>query len=232
MEPIHRTLVPQAAPRFEALKADIPRETPLPSDSVELSHGQSMQDSPGAKRQPRQQERLDTAQDQNKLDPAEAQFVNGALNPENRKLPDTQQAIDKKLNKVFVLDQGTVEKVYPDDNTGLKHQVFDLRTTSGKLVRVAHNTDVAERVPNLRQGLQLAIKGEFISKDNMNHALSEILGDEFLIFSDDIFCGGNTMKGLDGLIHWTHRATGNNPTHEEGGFVVLTKDKDYHKVIR
>jgi len=131
---------------------------------------------------------------------------------------------------VQVMDQGVVEKVFPDDTSGLKHQLFTLRMGSGKVVRIAHNYELAGKIPDLRQGLSLAVKGEFINKDNMSAQMAEILGDGYLLFGDDIFSSTNS-KGIDGLIHWTHKPTGSNPSHDGGGFVILTKGDHYHKVI-
>lgn len=56
---------------------------------------------------------------------------------------------------------GTVIKVLRDDNEGSRHQRFILRRESGQTVLVAHNIDVAPRIPELRPGDGVAFFGEF-----------------------------------------------------------------------
>ena len=78
-----------------------------------------------------------------------------------------------KRSDVVLEDAGVVIKVLPDDNKGSRHQRFILRMESGTVL-VAHNIDLAPRVPNLDTGDTIRFKGEY----------------EY------------NQKG--GVIHWTH----------------------------
>ncbi len=69
---------------------------------------------------------------------------------------------------------GVVVKVLADDNDGSRHQRFILRRESGGTVLVAHNIDVAPRIPELRQGDTVAFFGEF------------------------------ELNSKGGVVHWTH----------------------------
>jgi hypothetical protein len=165
---------------------------------------------------------------QDAIDPSEAEFVNKALNIEGKKYPDVSTAIQLNKNKIQVMDQGVVTKVHPQDNHGNKHQLFDLKLKSGEVVRIAHNISMAPEIPDLKPGLALAVKGEYINKNNMSRCLSEILGGGYNFSEIELFA--SNLPKTDGLIHWTHHS--NNPAHEGGGFVVLTKGGHYHDVIR
>ena len=55
---------------------------------------------------------------------------------------------------------GVVEAVLPDDIDGSRHQRFIVRMQSGHTLLVAHNIDVAPRVP-LRVGDLLEVRGEY-----------------------------------------------------------------------
>lgn len=76
-----------------------------------------------------------------------------------------------------VRGDGVVVNVLSDDNHGSRHQRFILRLGSGQTVLVAHNIDLAPRIPSLREGDRVAFNGEFEWND----------------------------KG--GVIHWTHRSS-------------------------
>ena len=69
---------------------------------------------------------------------------------------------------------GEVIRVLPDDHDGSRHQRFILQLRSGQTLLVAHNIDVAARIPSLRVGDEVSFFGEY----------------EW------------TAKG--GVIHWTH----------------------------
>lgn len=55
---------------------------------------------------------------------------------------------------------GVVTKSLPDDNEGSRHQKFILKLSSGRTILVAHNIDLAEKVP-LREGDRITLRGEY-----------------------------------------------------------------------
>ena len=61
---------------------------------------------------------------------------------------------------VMVTIEGTVRRSLPDDNEGSRHQRFIVELDSGRTVLVAHNIDLAPRVP-LRQGDRVSVRGEY-----------------------------------------------------------------------
>ncbi|MCH1570446.1 MAG: DUF3465 domain-containing protein [Longimicrobiales bacterium] len=55
---------------------------------------------------------------------------------------------------------GSVDRVLSDDNEGSRHQRFILRLVSGQTLLVAHNIDLADRVP-LERGDHVGLRGEY-----------------------------------------------------------------------
>src|SRR6185503_19087942 len=80
-----------------------------------------------------------------------------------------------RVSRIEVEGRGTVQRILLDDNDGSRHQRFIVRLDSGQEVLIAHNIDLAPRVPSLRVGDVVRFKGEYDWND----------------------------KG--GVIHWTHR---------------------------
>lgn len=76
---------------------------------------------------------------------------------------------------VQIQGSGVVKRVLADDRHGLQHQKFILQITQDQTVLVAHNIDVADRLPDLKSGDTVEFYGEY----------------EW------------TKRG--GVIHWTHR---------------------------
>ena len=70
---------------------------------------------------------------------------------------------------------GEVIRVLSDDIDGSRHQRFIVRLNSGRTLLIAHNIDLAPRVPSVRVGDTVSFNGEYEWND----------------------------KG--GVIHWTHR---------------------------
>jgi hypothetical protein len=56
--------------------------------------------------------------------------------------------------------EGRVSNILPDDRQGSQHQRFIVTLASGHTLLVAHNIDLAPRVP-LREGETIAVKGEY-----------------------------------------------------------------------
>jgi hypothetical protein len=59
---------------------------------------------------------------------------------------------------------GTVRRTLPDDNQGSRHQRFILAVPDGRTLLVAHNIDLADRVP-LKTGDHLSIHGRYETND-------------------------------------------------------------------
>jgi hypothetical protein len=55
---------------------------------------------------------------------------------------------------------GRIQRVLQDDNEGARHQRFVLELDGGHTVLVAHNVDLARRIP-ARQGLSLDVRGRY-----------------------------------------------------------------------
>ena len=58
-----------------------------------------------------------------------------------------EKAYADQRSKVWVEVQGRISRLLSDDNEGSRHQRFILELDSGHTVMVAHNIDLAERVP-------------------------------------------------------------------------------------
>jgi len=71
-----------------------------------------------------------------------------------------QQAFEQQQSKHWLEAQGTVEKVLADDNKGSRHQRFILRIAPKHTVLIAHNIDLAPRLP-LTIGAQVKLRGRY-----------------------------------------------------------------------
>ncbi|HFG1936997.1 TPA: DUF3465 domain-containing protein [Vibrio cholerae] len=94
-----------------------------------------------------------------------------------------QQAYLSQQSDLQVQGFGQVSKVLPDDNDGSRHQKFILKLNSGQTLLVAHNIDLAPRIPNLKVGDSVEFYGEY----------------EW------------NKKG--GILHWTHKDPQNRHAH-------------------
>lgn len=56
---------------------------------------------------------------------------------------------------------GTVLRILSDDNEGSRHQRFILQLANGRTLLIAHNIDLAPRIPDLRPGDRVEFNGEF-----------------------------------------------------------------------
>ncbi len=70
-------------------------------------------------------------------------------------------AIAQRRANAQVEGHGVVSRILADDNDGSRHQRFIVRLASGDTILIAHNIDVAKRVPGLRVGDQVAFNGEY-----------------------------------------------------------------------
>lgn len=88
------------------------------------------------------------------------------------------RAFDEHVSDLEVEGEGVVVRLLADDDQGARHQRFILRLDSGQTLLVAHNIDVAPRVPDLQVG--------------------DVVG----------FRGVYEWSALGGTVHWTHRDPG------------------------
>ncbi|MBG33398.1 MULTISPECIES: DUF3465 domain-containing protein [Alcanivorax] len=72
-----------------------------------------------------------------------------------------QAAYENRQSDVQVEGVGRVVKVLPDDNEGSRHQKFILELASGQTILIAHNIDLAPRIPDLRDGESVSFYGEY-----------------------------------------------------------------------
>lgn len=86
-----------------------------------------------------------------------------------------QRAFEQRQSDLQIEGSGVVARVLPDDTQGSQHQRFLLRLSSGQTLLVAHNIDLAPRLPNLRQGDRVDFYGEY------------------------------EWNAKGGVMHWTHR---------------------------
>ncbi len=86
-----------------------------------------------------------------------------------------QSAFRAQQSDLQIQGDGVVKKVLADDRKGLQHQKFILQVGPEQTVLVAHNIDVASRLPGIKRGDRVEFYGEY----------------EW------------TTQG--GVIHWTHR---------------------------
>ena len=77
---------------------------------------------------------------------------------------DTGQVIEsaweQERSGIWVEDRGTVERTLRDDNEGSRHQRFIVRLASGHTVLIAHNIDLARRVP-IARGDAISFRGKY-----------------------------------------------------------------------
>lgn len=84
----------------------------------------------------------------------------------SRSQPDSNafavtEAFQKQQSDIQVEGSGTIAKILPDDLKGSRHQRIILQISSGHTVLIAHNIDLAPRIPDLQQGDTLRFFGEY-----------------------------------------------------------------------
>ncbi len=87
-------------------------------------------------------------------------------------------AFQNHTSNLQVEGAGSVIKVLRDDNEGSRHQRFILQLRTGQTLLVAHNIDLAPRIPSLREGDVVGFYGEY------------------------------EWNAEGGVIHWTHHDPG------------------------
>lgn len=71
------------------------------------------------------------------------------------------KAYGERTADLEVEGRGVVVRLLPDDEDGSRHQRFIIRLDSGQTLLVAHNIDVAPRIPGLQVGDAVAFRGEY-----------------------------------------------------------------------
>ena len=72
-----------------------------------------------------------------------------------------RRAFEERTSNLQVEGRGIVQRILSDDNEGSRHQRFILELGSGQTLLIAHNIDVAPRIPSLRKGDKVAFRGEY-----------------------------------------------------------------------
>lgn len=71
------------------------------------------------------------------------------------------QAFAGKVSGLAVSQSGTVTRVLADDTEGDRHQRFVLKLANAQTLLVAHNIDLAPRLPGVTVGKVVAFKGVY-----------------------------------------------------------------------
>ncbi len=71
------------------------------------------------------------------------------------------RAFRERASKLQVEGRGVVRRILSDDDDGSRHQRFILQLGSGQTLLIAHNVDVAPRIPDLSEGDKVAFRGEY-----------------------------------------------------------------------
>ena len=70
-------------------------------------------------------------------------------------------AFIERISGVQAVGKGIVIKILSDDNEGSRHQRFILELGSERTLLVAHNIDLAPRIPSLSRGDTVSFYGEY-----------------------------------------------------------------------
>ncbi|WP_454666204.1 DUF3465 domain-containing protein [Acinetobacter calcoaceticus] len=90
----------------------------------------------------------------------EAQHTETTLSS-NDKVDTIKAAYEQRQSNVQVQGSGRVKAILRDDNDGSRHQKFILVLKNGLSVLVAHNIDLANKIPNLKKGDVVEFYGEY-----------------------------------------------------------------------
>jgi len=83
-------------------------------------------------------------------------------------------AFNRQASDIPVQGEGRVIKALPDDLDGSRHQRILLALSDGQSVLIAHNIDLAPRLPDIQPGDRIGFKGEYV------------------------------WNAKGGIVHWTH----------------------------
>jgi Protein of unknown function (DUF3465) len=87
----------------------------------------------------------------------EPQIVNDSLTA----LSDIQSAFQEQKSDFQVMQEGPIITVLADDTVGDRHQRFILRLKSNQTLLIAHNIDLAPRIPDPKVGEVLRFYGVY-----------------------------------------------------------------------
>ncbi|MBT8422817.1 MAG: DUF3465 domain-containing protein [Gammaproteobacteria bacterium] len=75
------------------------------------------------------------------------------------------QAYADRVSDLWVQGSGRVDRVLADDNEGSRHQRFVLELNSGQSILIAHNIDLAPRIPDISRGDRVEFNGVYEYND-------------------------------------------------------------------
>lgn len=105
---------------------------------------------------------MDACDTFNKFNTAEpVSLTTSTLKNYNKSTDAIASAYKNKQSDVQVKGSGIVKRVLRDDNEGSRHQKFILRLPDNASILVAHNIDLAPRIPNLQSGDTIEFYGEY-----------------------------------------------------------------------
>ena len=90
--------------------------------------------------------------------PQTARAQSSSLSESDRVL---RRAFEQHTSNLQVEGRGVIRRMLPDDNDGSRHQRFILELSSGQTLLIAHNVDVAPRIPGLRKQDKVEFRGEY-----------------------------------------------------------------------
>lgn len=97
---------------------------------------------------------------QKKRSPASSDKPASSSSKHSRFKNDIARLYRNRTSDAIVTAQGTVIRILSDDLVGDRHQRFVVRITSDISVLIAHNIDMAKRVP-IKKGSFIRFKGEY-----------------------------------------------------------------------
>ena len=72
-----------------------------------------------------------------------------------------EEAFKEHRGNIQVTQRGKVLRILQDDTTGSRHQRFIIELSSGQTLLIAHNIDLAPRIPNISIGSDVSFHGEY-----------------------------------------------------------------------
>jgi len=93
--------------------------------------------------------------------PAAAASTNAATATDSAGVSRIDTLYANRTSNEIVTVTAPVKRVLKDDNDGSRHQRFILELPSGLNILVAHNIDLAPRVPGIAAGDSVTVRGEY-----------------------------------------------------------------------